>query len=204
MKLTAMMAMAAVMGAALETVAWAGEIGGTNEGNERTVKVCMEPGTDIFTALRAQTVASKIFAEIGVKIEWHRQNSCPAEALLISISNSTPADLLPGALAYALPYEGTHIVVFYDRVQKMVEPGTAPYLLGHVLAHEITHILQGVNRNSPSGVMKAHWESDDFLKMKWRPLSFTEEDVTLIHLSLDARASRRAGSALVAVNILPR
>lgn len=189
-----MMAMGAVMGA----TGWAGEIG------ERKVMVCMEPGTDIFTALRAQTVASKIFAGIGVKIEWHRQNACPADALPVSISNSTPAGLLPGALAYALPYEGTHIVVFYDRVQKTVEPGTAPYLLGHVLAHEITHILQGVNRHSASGVMKAHWEGDDFLKMKWRPLSFTEEDVTLIHLSLDARASRRAGSALVAVNNLPQ
>jgi hypothetical protein len=197
MKLAAMMAMAAAMGA----TGWAGEIGGTGE---RTVKVCMEPGTDIFATLRAQMVASKIFAEIGVKIEWHRQDSCPAEALRISLSNSTPADLLPGALAYALPYEGTHIVVFYDRVQKTVEPGAAPYLLGHVLAHEITHILQGVNRHSASGVMKAHWESDDFLKMKWRPLSFTEEDVTLIHLSLDARSSRRAGSMSIAANVVPK
>jgi hypothetical protein len=201
MKLTATMAMAAVMGAAAGTTAWAGE---RDLPNEQKAIVCMEPGTDIFTALRAQTVASKIFAEISVKIEWRRQNSCPAEALLISISNSTPADLLPGALAYALPYEGTHIVVFYDRVQKTVEPGAAPYLLGHVLAHEITHILQGVNRHSVSGVMKAHWESDDFLQMKWRPLGFTEEDVTLIHLSLDTRASRRAGSALIAANIPPR
>jgi hypothetical protein len=197
MKIAAMMAMAAVMG----TTGWASEIGGTGE---RTVKVCMERGTDIFTALRVQAVASEILAGIGVKIEWHRQNSCPAEALLISISNSTPADLLPGALAYALPYEGTHIVVFYDRVQKMVESGTAPYLLGHVLAHEITHILQGVNRHSVSGVMKAHWESDDYLKMKWKPLSFTGDDVTLIHLGLDARASSRAGAVTVAVNILPR
>jgi hypothetical protein len=197
MKLTAMMAMAAVMG----TAAWAGERDLTNE---RKVIVCMEPGTDIFATLRAQTVASKIFAEIGVKIEWHRQDSCPAAALQISLSNSTPADLLPGALAYALPYEGTHIVVFYDRVQKTVEPGAAPYLLGHVLAHEITHILQGVNRHSASGVMKAHWESDDFLKMKWRPLSFTEEDVTLIHLSLDAWSSRRAGSMSIAANVVPK
>ncbi len=197
MKLAAMMAIGAVMGA----TGWAGETGGAAE---RKVMVCMQPGTDIFTARQAQTVASKIFAEIGVKIEWHRQNSCPVEALLVSISNSTPADLLPGALAYALPYEGTHIVVFYDRVQKTVEPAAAPYLLGHVLAHEITHILQGVNRHSESGIMKAHWEPDDFLKMKWKPLSFTGEDVTLIRLSLDARASRRAGSALIAVNIPPR
>ena len=28
----------------------------------------------------------------------------------------------PDAMAYALPYEGTHIVVFYDRVQQKVQP----------------------------------------------------------------------------------
>jgi len=124
-----------------------------------------------------------------VKIEWHQQNSCPAEALLISISNSTPADLLPGALAYALPYEGTHIVVFYDRVQKMVEPGTAPYLLGHVLAHEITHILQGVVQHSSEGIMKARWTPQDRSSLARKPLHFTEFDVVLIHNGLDARGA---------------
>jgi hypothetical protein len=194
MKLTAMLAMAAVMG----TTGWAGEIG------ERKVVVCMERGTDIFTALRAQTLASKMFAEIDVKVAWQQGSACVADAVRIRLSTNTPVDLKPGVLAYALPYEGTHIVVFYDRIQKAVEPGAVPYLLAHVLAHEITHILQGVNRHSASGVMKAHWEPDDFLKMKRRPLSFTEEDVTLIHQGLYLRASRRAGSEPIAANIPPR
>jgi hypothetical protein len=188
MKLTAMMAMAAVMG----TAAWAGERDLANEGNERKVTVCMESGTDIFTALRAQTLASKMFAEIDVKVAWHQGNSCPADALRIRLSTNTPVDLHPGAFAYALPYEGTHIVVFYDRIRSAVEPVAVACLLAHVLAHEITHILQGVNRHSASGVMKAHWEPDDFRKMKRRLLSFTEEDVTLIHRGLDVRASHRA------------
>ena len=35
-------------------------------------------------------------------------------------------DFLPEALAYALPYEGTHIVVFYDRLQERGQPNGCP------------------------------------------------------------------------------
>ena len=61
-------------------------------------------------------------------------------------------------LAYALPYEGTHIVILFDRVRKM-QPNYVPAVLAHVLVHEVTHILQGIQRHSESGVMKAHWDS---------------------------------------------
>jgi hypothetical protein len=204
MKLMAMMAMAAVMGAATGTTAWSDEIGGANEGNDRKVMVCMEHGTDAITVSRAQAIASRMFGEIGVKIEWYGHSPCPAEALRISLSIGTPASLLPGALAYALPYEGTHIVVFYDRVQRGVARQDVQVLLAHVLVHEITHIVEGVSRHSASGVMKARWSRADVTEMLCKPLGFAEEDVTLIHDGLDAQASRRAGSALIAINVLPR
>ena len=50
----------------------------------------------------------------------------------------------PGAMAYARPYEGVHIVVLYDRMQK-VQGRLRPVLLGHVLAHELTHVLLGAD-----------------------------------------------------------
>ena len=187
MKLTAMMAMAAVMG----TSAWARE---TILANDRPVTVCMNGGTHGVTALQAKTAASKMFAEIGVKIDWRNPSACPADALRISLSMSTPATLLPGALAYALPYEGTHIVVFYDRLQLAVHPGRLPRLLAHVLVHEITHILQGVNRHSDNGVMKARWESSDLSAMDSKSLGFAEDDVRLIHLGLAGRATRLIAS----------
>src|SRR5580698_9505171 len=56
-------------------------------------------------------------------------------------------------LAYALPYEGTHIVIFYDRAQAaMPDPEGVAQLLAHVLAHEVTHVLEGVSRHSAEGV----------------------------------------------------
>jgi hypothetical protein len=105
----------------------------------------------------------------------------------------TPANEQPGALAYALPYEGKHIVIFYDRVRTEVEPSRVPALLvpallAHVIAHEIGHILEGVNTHSRSGVMKARWSTDDYLDMAWKPLPFAPEDVFLIHRGLEQRA----------------
>ena len=62
-----------------------------------------------------------------------------------------------------------------------------PALLGHVLAHEITHVLQGINRHSDGGVMKAEWDAADFEQMRSRTLPFTETDVILIERGLIAR-----------------
>jgi hypothetical protein len=178
MKITGVAVMMAMVG----TSVWAGAIPMVDQ----QVTVCMA-NTDIRLENRTKVVSSDIFAGIGVKILWHSPSNCPAEAIFITFSNDTPASLFPGALAYALPYEGTHIVVFYDRVKSKSKPSTTSCLLGHVIAHEVTHILQGVARHSESGVMKAQWTGADYLQMTWEPLQFTDADVMLIHSGLKVR-----------------
>jgi hypothetical protein len=64
-------------------------------------------------------------------------------------------------------------------------------LLAHVLAHEITHVLERTDRHSADGVMKAHWNLLDFTKMVWRPLPFAVEDVELIHRGIASRMQSR-------------
>jgi len=159
---------------------------------DQKVTVCMQ--TDVDASVRqAQATASKIFAGIGVTLEWRRdRRSCPEGTgiILINLANRTPQGYHPGALAFALLHEGVHIEVFYDRIRKTVGPRTAPSLLAHVLAHEIAHLLQGVSRHAEAGVMKAQWDAKDYQRIAWQPLSFTEHDVRLIHLGLEARASR--------------
>jgi|HubBroStandDraft_6_1064221.scaffolds.fasta_scaffold152216_2 hypothetical protein len=156
------------------------------------VSICSDNTADLISVLRARNIATQMFAAIEVGIEWHDAPSCPTGALRVSFSTSTPGNLLPGALAYALPYEGTHIVIFYDRVQAAaVDPRRVPAVLGHVLVHEITHVLEGVARHSAEGVMKAHWTNEDYSRMCWKPLPFADEDVALIHRGLEWRAARR-------------
>ena len=69
-------------------------------------------------------------------------------------------------------------------------------VLAHVLAHEITHILEDIPRHSESGVMKAWWTIADCDEMRRRPLAFASEDIELIHLGLAARARRSSAKSL--------
>jgi len=100
-------------------------------------------------------------------------------------------------LAYAFPYEGVHIEVFYDRIDYGA-PDVRTALLAHVLVHEITHILQGVSRHSDNGVMKARWDASDRAGMVRIPLAFEPQDVVLIHEGLKARAARQGQGTLLA------
>lgn len=133
-----------------------------------------------------------MFGAIGVRIDWHRPSSCPPDAIRIAYRYQTDPLFMPQSLAYALPYEGIHIVMFYDRIQKQGRPGQSSTVLAHVIVHEITHVLQGVCRHSESGIMKATWTTDDYRQMVRGPLTFTDEDVHLIQKGLEARESRTA------------
>jgi hypothetical protein len=145
----------------------------------------------------AEGIADGMFATAGVRIGWHGRSpegSTPRTgALAIGLAANTPAHLLPGALAFSRVYEGVHIDVFCDRLDRMA-PGSklSVLLLAHVLVHEITHMLQGVDRHSDTGIMKARWTASDYAEMMSTPLSFTAQDVLLIQLGLAARAREEA------------
>ena len=67
---------------------------------------------------QAQERARKAFAEVGVRIEWHtgRPPSTQPErdpSIVVRLAEHTPADYLPGALAFARVYEGVHVTVFW-------------------------------------------------------------------------------------------
>ena len=195
MKTAVLMAIAAVTG----MTAWAGNT------EPRRVSVCMNSAGQVAVAEQAQMIASKMFARIGVKLDWGNGRFCqtaPDQAIVVILSTQTPRTLLPGALAYALPYEGTHIEVFYDRMSHASD-ALVPHILAHVLAHEITHILQGTNVHADSGIMKARWNHDDLERMEQKPFTFTKEDVILLHNGFAARVSRRAPGTLAAANLVP-
>jgi len=154
----------------------------------RKVTVCMEIGAGEDFG-HAKIMAAEMFARIGVTLEWHRPSRCSSGGLRISLSNRTPEAVRPGALAYATPYEGTHIRVFWDRIQAGTSSSMAAALLAHVLVHEITHILQGCSHHSATGMMKASWDSFDFRAMPRMALPFTGEDIELIYRGMAQRVA---------------
>ena len=161
---------------------------------ERSVTVCVESRVP---TLLAEKIASRIFGEIGVTLNWVRsRRGCPSGALILSVTDVTPSDLLPGALGYAQPYEGTHLRVFADRVASASDypQRLCGRVLGHVFAHEIGHMLQGVIRHSTEGVMEGTWSASDKGAMRAKPLTFSELDVRLIQGGVDSRAAGAAAT----------
>ena len=139
--------------------------------------------------LRAQSVASGTFATAGVRINWRTglaKASEPERPILIDITSNTPEKFFPGALAYAHVFDGVHIRVFYDRVENAFPYANAT-LLAHVLVHEITHVVEGTDRHSEEGVMKAQWTADDLVQMLYKPLLFDPQDVLLLRKGLANR-----------------
>ena len=143
----------------------------------------------------ATGIASRIYRDIGVEIDWQLRKpdrNGVGDAIVIEFRVFTPPTLMPGALAFAQPFEGTHIVVFYDRIRETV---AKEHLLAHVMAHEIGHILQGVMHHSESGIMKANWTLSDHGKMRYQPLTFTPYDIELIFKGMAQRAAKLQAAA---------
>jgi hypothetical protein len=152
------------------------------------VTACLQPAAHNLATVRAQYLASQIFAGIGLTLDWvkDRRSCLKDRAIRITVQSSTPATELPAALAFALPYEGSQITLFYDRIQKAVDSSDAPSLLAHVVVHEITHALQGLKHHSETGMMKAHWSAADLSRMARISLPFEEADVWLIRSGLES------------------
>jgi hypothetical protein len=164
------------------------------------IRVCINSNPYISASVvnRAEAIASRMFVSAGVALEWRSAASAGCHGLQqmktvnLDLVINTPSGNHPGAMAYTRLYEGAHIVVLYDRIVlgKITEEAPqASSLLAHVMTHEITHLLQGIERHSQTGVMKAHWDARDLLQMARAPLLFDPEDVDLIQRGLHPGAA---------------
>jgi hypothetical protein len=139
---------------------------------------------------QAVQLIKEIFATAGVHVEWDNGGSKVSKIafdrrIIVDITDVTPWNYFEGALGYSRPYEGVHVTVFYDRVyQTAPDAARRPLLLAHVLVHEITHALQGVEHHSESGIMKAHWGPADYYGMAVKPLPFTPEDILMLKMGM--------------------
>jgi hypothetical protein len=152
-----------------------------------------------------QAATTAIFARIRIHLTWADQRSHVSKNVSAStLQPATPdiaVEIVPHAphtvngvaLAMAMPFtdSGVRIVIFYDRVDPLLQGHHAPgaTILAYILAHEIGHVLEGVARHSETGIMRARWTDNDLRQMGIGVLSFTTEDVQLIRrhlLTVDA------------------
>ena len=162
-----------------------------------TVPVYVSTGNEKLTVLlHAEDLARKMFRAAGVEIAWcNGIGSCRHSSgeIVVTLLDAAPPYFSSEGVARALPFEGTHIEVLYFRL-KSLPRSLQPTLLAHVLVHEMTHIIQGLDRHSVSGLMKAHWDKDDYAALLQKPLPFTAEDIELMQMGLKQRLASYAGS----------
>lgn len=89
--------------------------------------------------------------------------------------------------------------VFADRIEAMAgrtqsDPGT---LLGHVMAHEISHLLMGTSKHSPVGLMRERWSDDEVRRRSPIDWQLTRGDARSVRGGLLERSTRLAQSAAI-------
>jgi hypothetical protein len=107
--------------------------------------------------------------------------------IVVALGSNAPAGVTNSALAYSTyGAKGPCVTILMNRLEGNLKasPIHGGSLLGHVLAHEICHVLQGVARHSLEGIMKGHWSLQETMDMPFRRLRFTEEDRELILIGL--------------------
>jgi len=185
------MTLAWIIGLALAT-AMAGRGGVPDEEPDVTVYVESDgPFPGIAVLALAKKTASAMFAGIGVRLVWAAEKMGGAEpagvVLHVHFTDRPQARLKDTAVAYSHPFAGgaKAITILWDRFQAQCQqPNLAPALLAHIMVQEIAHVLQGIDRHSGTGVMKARWTTDDYHDMLWKQLPFTAYDADLIRLGL--------------------
>ena len=167
--------------------------------------ICLEGDLNFsnhFTIGQGERVATQLFRRIGIGIEWHNAPSaCPEERepVLVRVWTHTPNDYHRGASGVSRPYDGVHVEIFYDRMQGAAADSMLTALVGHVLAHEIAHVLGGTDAHS-SGVMQPQFSREDIRRMTVVPLRIPEAYIIVLQDGVRTRHERLAevrGKALI-------
>lgn len=81
-----------------------------------------------------------------------------------------------GILAYA----------FYDNIERFAhrEAVNAAQILGHVMAHELGHLLLGYGAHSPDGIMRAEWDRRDLTLARAGRLTFTTQQAKAVRTKI--------------------
>jgi hypothetical protein len=162
---------------------------------------------------QAEQGTGKIFARIGLELVWfncsaphsslRNQSTCqrfawPTYLALRIVPRSVhPDGEVFGTAFLSAEGEGCYSNVFYDQIRALHQDwnvGLAE-ILGHVAAHELGHLLLGLNAHSSTGIMRAHWQGQELQRMARGNLLFTTEQGERMRTRLIPASSRSAVTA---------
>ena len=158
---------------------------------------------------RSEQVATRV---LGITVSWAHctetikkartgescEQTAGPTALVIHVvpKNATRRGASVRSLGYSVPDEsgefGMYCGVFYDRVQQVSRlPINKADVLGHAMAHELGHLLLGVNAHTTDGLMSAQWTPRELALAAQGKMLFREEERRKIQSNILARNSAR-------------
>ena len=177
-----------------------------------TINVYNGAEVDRITLIQAGRTATEIFKKAGVDSRWV-DTAPPPEGKRVykgafplshiqltilpswtSIRLGLPHDLSNTATGLA-PGSGPDrqsVYVFYDRVEVLAKHeadthADAGQILGHVIAHEIGHLLLNAQTHSATGIMRNPWNLWDLQQASYGYLIFTPRQAQVIRQEVGRR-----------------
>jgi hypothetical protein len=166
------------------------------------MKVLVQDGVGVAAEIltQARQEASRIFADAGVDLLWTTESTeelTRSRYVIVRIA-SKPLGKLRQSLRVMGLAEGTRegngtlAYVFYDRVRDNGRGLNLPIslMMGHVIAHEMGHLLLSYGAHSVTGLMKGGWDETQTRLARRHELTFTPEQVSRIKSCLGAFVTR--------------
>ena len=138
------------------------------------------------TLREGELQATRIFSALGITLLWtnpkHDEPYYEAETqvrIVIVSDSRAERDRRKLALAH---HGNMAAYPFYQRIVDLAEHNGADVagLLGHVIAHELGHLLLPYDSHSTRGVMRAEWDRAQFEGMAKGLLTFAPDQTDLI------------------------
>ena len=172
------------------------------------------------TLARAGQEARRLFLKVPIETEWLDSQLSESERPRITLCEHFlgPAHIIVNILPYFMAegvepqYDGLGVAlapadgdfgscayIFYSRISDFAHRtsvGEVP-LLAYTLAHEVGHLLLGLNSHSATGVMGGKWSLKDLQRAECGWLDFTPLQSEHIRTAALVR-NRRGGSIIVA------
>jgi hypothetical protein len=155
-----------------------------------------DAGVPAETVERARQEVSGVFRRSKISFEWISVDACAGSCFIIRIvskpigaksRNPNVVGIAPGTREL----RGKLAFVFYDRIRVYsAELGLeASQMLGHVMAHELGHLLLPYGAHSVAGIMRPSWDRSQVTHAAAGILAFTADQAVLIRERLQASAS---------------
>ena len=173
-----------------------------------TVSVFNDAAAPPEVLLTAQNRAVFIMRQAGVSLAWldcgtpgNRPLNSGCDAIsfpqhfsirLISQAGSASDDTF-GQCFQDANGAGNYAVVYFRTLQssKAARTVNVGELLGHVVAHELGHLLLGLNSHSPAGLMMASWQAPELYQAVRGNLLFTRAEADRMRSRYMVASARR-------------